>query len=120
MRVNRTDLRIIGLVHQAGSLSAGKLASVAGHLTRTTDASDRRRAVVALTESAADLLESVYAPVARAGRRVLDRYSSGELTLIIDVLRRGEQVQLAEADRIRGSVTAHNSLSRAATPRVRS
>jgi DNA-binding MarR family transcriptional regulator len=116
--VNRTDLRIIGLVMAAGTLTAGHLAAAAGlspaatttaiqrlihagHLTRKTDAEDRRRAVVELTPRAVDLLEEVYGPIERAGRELLERYSEAELALIVDVLRRGERMQLAEARRVR-------------------
>jgi DNA-binding MarR family transcriptional regulator len=116
--VNRTDLRIIGLVAAAGALTAGKLAAEAnlspaatttaiqrltnaGHLTRRTDAEDRRRAVVELTPEAAELLEEVYGPIERAGRALLAGYSPEELELVIEVLRKGERMQLAEAERIR-------------------
>jgi len=115
--VNRTDLRILGLV-ATGAWSATALAEAAklspaatstaiqrlvatGHLTRTVDPNDRRRAVVALTPRAEKLIESIYGPIERAGHRVLARYSTDELTLITDFLRRGIDLQLAEADRIR-------------------
>lgn len=116
--VNRTDLRIIGLVSAAGTLTAGGLAEKAGlspaatttaiqrltkaeHLTRRTDADDRRRAVVELTPAAAELLEEIYAPIERAGRALLEEYSAEQLELVIEVLRKGERMQLAEAERIR-------------------
>jgi DNA-binding MarR family transcriptional regulator len=120
--VNRTDLRILGLVMAAGSLSAAPLAEAAGlspaatstaiqrlvaagHLTRTVDEADRRRAVVALTPRATELIEHIYGPIGRAGHRELARYSPGELELITDFLRRGRQLQLTEAERIRGMTT---------------
>jgi DNA-binding MarR family transcriptional regulator len=116
--VNRTDLRILGLVHTAGAMSATALAGAAklspaatttaihrlgaaGYLTRTVDDSDRRRAVVALTPDAEKLLDRVYGPVERAGHRILAAYSPEELALITGFLRRGIDMQLAEADRIR-------------------
>ncbi|MEU8609157.1 MarR family transcriptional regulator [Actinoplanes sp. NPDC048791] len=116
--INRTDLRILGLVHTAGAMSATALAGAAelspaatttaihrlgaaGYLTRTVDESDRRRAVVALTPEAEELISRVYGPVERAGRRVLAAYSPEELALITGFLRRGIDMQLAEADRIR-------------------
>ena len=115
--VNRTDLRILGLV-ATGAWSAAALAAAAklspaatttaiqrlvaaGHLTRTVDRDDRRRAVVALTPHAEDLIGRLYGPIERAGHRVLARYSPEELKLITDFLRRGIEMQLAEADRIR-------------------
>jgi DNA-binding MarR family transcriptional regulator len=116
--VNRTDLRIIGLIAAAGTLTAGRLATQAhlspaatttaiqrlthaGHLTRRTSTKDRRRAVVELTPEAAKLLEEIYAPIERAGRAILEDYSAEQLALVIEVLRRGEQMQLSEAERIR-------------------
>jgi DNA-binding MarR family transcriptional regulator len=116
--VNRTDLRIIGLIAAAGTLTAGRLATQAhlspaatttaiqrlthaGHLTRRTSTEDRRRAVVELTPEAAKLLEEIYAPIERAGRAILEDYSAEQLALVVEVLRRGEQMQLSEAERIR-------------------
>lgn len=116
--VNRTDLRILGLVSAAGTLTAGGLAekaglspaatttaiqrlTKAGHLTRRTDAEDRRRAVVELTPAAAELLDEIYAPIERAGRALLEEYSAEQLELVIEVLRKGERMQLTEAERIR-------------------
>lgn len=116
--VNRTDLRILGLVAEAGEMAAGALATAAalspaatttaiqrlvsaGHLSRTVDDRDRRRVVVALTPPARDLLDRAYAPIGRAGRRELARYSAEELTVILDFLRRGIRLQLGQAERIR-------------------
>ncbi|WP_225439855.1 MarR family winged helix-turn-helix transcriptional regulator [Amycolatopsis eburnea] len=116
--VNRTDLRIIGLVAASGALTAGRLAAEAnlspaatttaiqrltraGHLTRRTDADDRRRAVVELTPGAAELLAEIYAPIERAGRAILEDYAPEQLALVIEVLRKGERMQRAEAARIR-------------------
>jgi DNA-binding MarR family transcriptional regulator len=115
--VNRTDLRILGLV-ATGTWSAATLAAAAklspaatttaiqrlvaaGHLTRAVDQHDRRRAVVALTPRAEDLIERLYGPIERAGHRVLARYSPEELKLITEFLRQGIELQHAEADRIR-------------------
>ena len=117
LRVNRTDLRILGLVAD-GPRSATVLAGAAklspaatttaiqrlvaaGHLTRTVDQDDRRRAVVALTPYAQEMIKRLYGPVERAGHRVLARYSPEELALVADFLRRGIDLQLAQADRIR-------------------
>jgi DNA-binding MarR family transcriptional regulator len=116
--VNRTDLRILGLVLDAGAIAASPLAAAAnlspaatstaiqrlvaaGHLTRGVDERDRRRAVVALTPSAAALLAELYDPIGRAGRRELARYSAAELAVIIDFLDRGRRLRLRQAERIR-------------------
>ena len=117
--VNRTDLRIIGLVSESGPLTATALAAAAGlspaatstaiqrlvaagHLSRTVDDRDRRRAVVTLTPSAEELIEQVYGPIRQAGQRLLADYSAAELAMITGFLQRGIAMQLEEADRIRG------------------
>lgn len=117
--VNRTDLRIIGTLHQSGPLTAGQLANScklspaatstaiqrsvsAGHVTREIDEDDRRRAVVAITEAAIRRLEAIYGPVGAAGMIQLAEYKPAELALLTDFLRRGEVLQLAQAERIRG------------------
>jgi len=115
--VNRTDLRLIGALRD-GPLSAGQLAAAVplspaaattaiqrlvarGHLSREPDPADRRRAVVALTPQAMQIIEQVYGPVAEAAHAVLERWSVAELALIADFLERGRALQLAEAERIR-------------------
>lgn len=117
--VNRTDLRIIGLLREKGPLPAGLLAAAAGLspaaastaiqrlaaagcVTRTPDAADRRRAVVTLTAQAAGLLSQVYDPILPAGLAELAGYSPAEIALVTEVLRRGQRLQLAQAERISG------------------
>ncbi|HET6532715.1 MAG TPA: MarR family transcriptional regulator [Actinoplanes sp.] len=121
--VNRTDLRILGLVLDAGALAAGPLATAAnlspaatstaiqrlvtaGYLSREVDSGDRRRAVVTVTPTAADLLHRVYGPIEGAGHRELARYTAAELAVILDFLHRGERMQLDQAARIRTMIPA--------------
>ena len=117
--VNRTDLRILGLVMEARAMAAGPLAAAAklspaatstaiqrlvaaGLLNRGVDDHDRRRAVVQLTPAAVEALDRIYSPILTAGLRQLARYSSEELGVITDFLHRGREMQLAVADRLRG------------------
>ncbi|MEU4624557.1 MarR family transcriptional regulator [Actinoplanes sp. NPDC023801] len=118
LRVNRTDLRILGLVSTAGAMTAGALAEAArlspaattaaiqrlvatGHLRRDTDPADRRRAVVTVTTATAEAIDRLYRPIAEAGRRVLIGYTAEELRLIIGFLQEGRTMQLEQAARIR-------------------
>lgn len=117
LRVNRTDLRLLGLVGE-GSLSAGALAVAAGlspaatttavqrlvaagHLVREVDPADRRRVTLTVTASSADLLRRAYEPVADEGRRILAGYPTADLAVIDRFLRAGIDLQRAHAVRIR-------------------
>jgi DNA-binding MarR family transcriptional regulator len=120
--INRTDLRMIGILDRDGARTAGQLTAEcglspaatttaiqrlvsAGHATRETDAADRRRIVVALTAPASRLLRAIYGPVGQGGVDLLAGYSHEELTLLADFLERGEKLQQAQAERIRGLTT---------------
>lgn len=117
--VNRTDLRVVGLLSRHGRLTAGELATAAalspaatstaiqrlvgaGYLTRETDGADRRRAVLRLAPAAHALIDRVYGPLEHAGRAELERYSPAELRLIGDFLQRGIALQRAHARRVAG------------------
>jgi DNA-binding MarR family transcriptional regulator len=117
--VNRTDLRLIGILHARGALTAGDLALacnlspaatstaiqrlvLAGYVSRETDSEDRRRAAVSVTTAATGLLEEFYGPVGAAGMAQLAEYDSEQLALLTDFLRRGEELQRIQAERIRG------------------
>jgi DNA-binding MarR family transcriptional regulator len=119
LAVNRTDLRILGLVGAAGAMTAGALAGAAqlspaattaaiqrlvaaGHLRRDTDPEDRRRAVVTVTPETAEVINRLYGPIAEAGHRLLTRYTTEELRLVTGFLELGRAMQLEQAARIRG------------------
>ena len=119
IHVNRTDLRILGVIYQHGPTSAGRLAAAVGLspaatteavqrlaarelLARDTDPADRRRAVITVGAAGAGLAERFYGPVGEAAQALLERYTDAELAVIADFLERGRDLQLAEAQRIRG------------------
>jgi DNA-binding MarR family transcriptional regulator len=118
MGVNRTDLRLVGLLWELGSLSAGRLAALAslspgattaalrrleraGLARRLRDGADRRGVVVELTPTARDQLQAIYGPVGSQGMERLTRYSDDQLRLLRDFLVDGYQLQVAQAARIR-------------------
>lgn len=117
--VNPTDLTILGVLYGRRRLTAGAAASAArlspaatstaiqrllaaGHITRTADPDDRRRALLMLTPEAQQLLERAYEPIGIEGRAALDAYSDAELRVIERFLASGRELQLAHAERIRG------------------
>lgn len=122
IRVNLTDLRIMGVIYQEGPTSAGRLSAAVGLspaatteavqrlvarelLARDTDPADRRRAVITVGAAGEGLAERFYGPVGAAGQALLERYTDAELAVIADFLERGRELQLAEAARIRGLIT---------------
>ncbi len=125
MGVNRTDLRIIGIVHRVGRVSAGELALAAGlspaatttavqrlvasgHLIRDIDGNDRRRTVITLTASAVELIGNAYGPVGAAGKAVLQDFSSRELAVIERFLLVGIDMQRQQAIRIRALTSSES------------
>ena len=86
--VNRTDLRVLGIVQQAGGTTAGEAAFQAGlspsalttavqrlvrsgYLVREVDAADRRRVTLRLTDVARARIRELYDPVHQEGLRLL-------------------------------------------------
>ena len=116
--VNRTDLRLLGLLSLRGSLTAGELAAAAalspaatstaiqrivaaGHARREAAAEDRRRAVISLTRRTESRIAEIYAAVAEAGRRQLAGYTERELRVIQDFLSHGNDLLAERAARLR-------------------
>jgi DNA-binding MarR family transcriptional regulator len=118
--LNRTDLRILAVLHAAPEPStAGALAGEVGLspaatteavqrlvgrglLTREVDPADRRRAVIGVSAHGGATMESVYGPLAAEGHAIMADYSVAELELITAFLDRGRRFQMAQAERIRG------------------
>ena len=77
--VNRTDLRVLGIVQQAGGTTAGEAAFQtavqrlvrSGYLVREVDAADRRRVTLRLTDVARARIRELYDPVHQEGLRLL-------------------------------------------------
>ncbi len=117
--INRTDLRIIGeLADAGGRLTAGQVAEATGlspaatttavqrlvghgYVAREPDPADRRRVTVALTVPAEQQIERIYGPVVDAGAAELRRRTVDEVAMIADFLERGYTLQLEQAARIR-------------------
>ncbi len=116
--INRTDLRLLGLLYSQGPLNAGRLASAAGlspgattaaidrleragYVQRLRAAGDRRAIVIEATVVAHERIEAIYGPVGRRGMEHLARFSDGELQLLYDFLVEGYRLQVEQAARIR-------------------
>src|SRR5215468_8568266 len=96
--INRSDLRCLDLLHEAGTMSAGQLAAGsgltsgattrmldrlerAGYLRRLSDSGDRRRVLVELTPRARKLAAELYGSV-EATAAGLRRYRPDQLALL--------------------------------------
>jgi DNA-binding MarR family transcriptional regulator len=118
LRVNRTDMRCLGVLSQSGAMSASALADTAG-LTRgamTTaldrletagwvrrlwDQEDRRTVRIEITRAARKEIEDLYGALAREGTRLLQGYSSRDLAAVLRYLEDGRGLQRRQAQRIR-------------------
>ena len=116
--VNRTDLRVLGMLVRRGPMTAGQLAQAcglsrgamttaidrldrAGYARRVRDLRDRRSVRVKITPRARRLCTELYGPISDAGMARLRRYSDEELALLRDFLRAGRRLQEEHAARIR-------------------
>lgn len=117
--LNRTDLRCLDLILAKDPMSAGELTTAAklspaatttaidrleraGFVTRSRDAANRRRVLVAATEAARAAEREVYGPVGEAGMSALRRYGEEQLAVIIDFLETARRVQEEQTARLKG------------------
>jgi len=127
--LNRTDLRCLSVLSQAGAATAGALAEAAGltrgamttaldrmeeggYARRVRDQQDRRSVRVEITERACRDVELVYGPLAKEGGRMLQRYTAAELAAVLRYLEDGRELQRAHAKRIRALGPANVRVAR--------
>lgn len=116
--LNRTDLRGLDVVLDAGSLPAGEVGAAlklspaatttvidrlerAGLVSRTRDPGNRRRVLVTPTDAARAAEAELFAPVGRAGAEALMRYDRERLTVIRDFLRTALTVHEEQTARVK-------------------
>jgi len=118
LRLNRTDLRCLSVLSQAGGLSAGALAEAAGltrgamttaldrieaagYARRVRDQHDRRTVRIEMTDAAKQAVDVLFGPLAKDGFELLQTYTTQELAAVMTYLEDGRQLQRAHAQRIR-------------------
>jgi DNA-binding MarR family transcriptional regulator len=116
--MNRTDMRCIDLIDQAGGMTAGELARAAGLTSgavtavvdrleragvarRVADPSDRRRVRIEVTPKLWELTGPLMAPFIEESAKILDDYSTEELERFAEFLERVIAVQGEHTQRIR-------------------
>src|SRR4051812_46011739 len=117
--MNRTDMRCVDLIDQAGGMTAGELARAAALTTgaapavidrleragiarRVADPADRRRVRIEVTPKLWELTGPLMAPFIAESQTILDDYTTEELERFAEFLRRVIEVQSTHTDRIRG------------------
>ncbi len=70
-------------------------------VVRSTDPGNRRRVLVAATDTARSAEAEIFFPVGQAGARALQGYGPDELAVILDFLRTARRVQEEQAARVR-------------------
>jgi DNA-binding MarR family transcriptional regulator len=121
--INRTDQRCLGLLWAQGAMGAGQLAAATDlspgamtaaldrlerleYVRRVRSSTDRRSVIVEITPTARRLIEDFYGPIGREGIAQLEQYSDTELTFLRDFLRKGRELQMRHAARIRSTSPA--------------
>ena len=140
--INRTDLRVLGLLFRHPPMPAGQLARAAGlspgamtvaidrleragYARRARAPEDRRSVLVEITPKGRSRSGQLYGPIGREGVASLERYGDPELRLLRDFLRAARELQEHHAARIatgrargRPSSADAGSLNRGARPRA--
>ena len=113
--LNRTDMRALDIVGQAGPLAPTALARMlgfttggvtsvldrlerAGYIRRRPDPGDRRRQVVQATEATAARDQEVFGGLIRSTGDLLAAYTDGQLRVIQDFLDRTRELTAAYTD----------------------
>jgi DNA-binding MarR family transcriptional regulator len=116
--MNRTDMRCLDLIDQAGGMTAGELARAAGLTSgavtavidrlekagmarRVSDPADRRRVRLEVTPKLWDSTGPLMTPFIAESQAILDDYSTEELERFTAFLRRVIEVQAKHTERIR-------------------
>jgi DNA-binding MarR family transcriptional regulator len=118
LHLNRTDMRCLSVLSQAGTTSASQLADAtgltrgamttaldrleaSGYVRRASDQQDRRAVRVEVTDAAKKEIEGLYGPLAKEGFELLQTYSASDLAAVLRYLEDGWRLQRAHAQRMR-------------------
>ena len=116
--MNRTDMRCVDLIDQAGGMTAGELARAAGLTTgavtavvdrleaaglarRVADPADRRRVRIEATDRLWEVTQPLIGPMVDESMAILDDYSDEELERFTEFLRRAIELQARHVERVR-------------------
>ena len=126
MGINRTDYRCMDILERSGPLTAGQLAEAAhlstgavtavldrmesrGLVTRVRDTEDRRRVLVEITPQAREQAAVYFQGVAEFASKLYERYTTDQLRVVLDLLRRGNELMSAHMARMKAQAAAPDS-----------
>jgi DNA-binding MarR family transcriptional regulator len=118
MGINRTDQRCLGLLSLKGPMGAGQLAAATelspgamtaaldrlerlGYVRRVRSLTDRRSVMVEITPAAFQQIQGFYGPIGEEGVAQLESYTDATLIFLRDFLRKGREMEMRHAARIR-------------------
>jgi DNA-binding MarR family transcriptional regulator len=121
--IHRTDLSLLDVLQLGGRMTAGELArrgglspgavtaaldrlERAGYVRRVRDEVDRRRVFVEVTDEMLERAAQVYGPLAARSEELLGSLTAEQLRVMIDVLKRGADMQLERAAELREELEA--------------
>jgi DNA-binding MarR family transcriptional regulator len=119
--IHRTDLSLLDALQLGGRMTAGELAKHAhlspgtvtaaldrleraDYVRRVRDDVDRRRVFVEVTDKMLERAGQVYGPLAAQSEELLGGLTDDQLRAIVDVLKRGAQMQLERAAELREEI----------------
>lgn len=131
--INRTDLRCLDLLEQHRSMTAGALAQAsgltsgamtfaldrlerAGFVRRRRDDEDRRRVVVEMEPAGGERARALHEPLAADARAAAAGFSTGELEVIADFLRKLRELYERHGTALRHGSRAGDRLARQRPP----
>jgi DNA-binding MarR family transcriptional regulator len=120
--IHHTDMETLDMLNLFGPMSPGRLSELtglssgattrlidrleaAGYAHRVPDPSDRRRLIVEPLPSKMAAAMMLFAPVLRRNVELWMSYSEEELAVIVDFLRRTNEIMFEENARVRREMT---------------
>ncbi len=115
--LNATDHKCLDFLHNAGPVTAGRLAELtglttgavtnvidrleqAGYVVRDKDPNDRRRVLVKPLEGATEQISPLFNSILQKTLHLLSQYSEQEIRVILDFMKRCNDMTLAEMSKM--------------------